>query len=88
LSAASFTWNKGGTGALVTLDGERITVTSSIPSAPGSRPEATIDGAAFRIKVARCRKQGEGFLLDGRLIDTIREVRLEIERRVASLTSN
>ena len=36
--SSAFTWNKGGTGALVTLDGERITVTSSIPSAPGSRP--------------------------------------------------
>ena len=81
--SSAFTWNKGGTGALVTLDGERITVTSSIPSAPGSRPEATIDGAAFRIKVARCRKQEEGFLLDGRLIDTVREVRLEIERRLS-----
>lgn len=81
---SAFTWNKGGTGALVTLDGERITVTSSIPSAPGSRPEATLDGAAFRIKVARCRKQDDGFLLEGRLIDTIREVRLEIERRLSS----
>lgn len=82
--SSAFTWNKGGTGALVTLDGERITVTSSIPSAPGSRPEATLDGSAFRIKVARCRKQEDGFLLEGRLIDTVREVRLEIERRLSS----
>ncbi len=81
---SAFTWNKGGTGALVTLDGERITVTSSIPSAPGSRPEATIDGSAFRIKVARCRKQEDGFLLEGRLIDTVREVRFEIERRLSN----
>ena len=82
--SSQFTWNKGGTGALVTLEGERITVSSSIPSAPGSRPEATIDGASFRIKVARCRKQEAGFLIDGRLIDTIRDVRLDLERRLSN----
>lgn len=82
--SSAFTWNKGGTGALVTLDGEKITVSSSIPSAPGSRPEATIAGAAFRIKVARCRKQEDGFLIDGRLIDTVREVRLDLERRLSN----
>jgi hypothetical protein len=80
--SAAFTWNKGGTGALLTLAGERISVSSSIPLAPGSRPEATIEGAAFRIKVARCRRQDEGFVIDGRLIDTIREVRLDLERRL------
>ena len=82
--SSQFTWNKGGTGALVTLEGERITVSSSIPSAPGSRPEATIDGASFRIKVARCRKQEAGFLIDGRLIDTIRDVRLDLGRRLSN----
>lgn len=82
--SSQFTWNKGGTGALVTLEGERITVSSSIPSAPGSRPEATIDGAYFRIKVARCRKQEAGFLIDGRLIDTVRDVRLDLERRLSN----
>jgi hypothetical protein len=82
--SAGFTWNKGGTGALMTLDGEKITVSSSIPSAPGSRPEATIEGAAFRIKVARCRKQGDGFIIDGRLIDTVREVRIDLERRLSN----
>jgi NAD kinase len=82
--SSAFTWNKGGTGALVTLAGELITVSSSIPSAPGSRPEATIDGASFRIKVARCRKQDAGFVIDGRLIDTVREVRLDLERRLSN----
>ena len=82
--SSQFTWNKGGTGALVTLEGERITVSSSIPSAPGSRPEATIDGASFRIKVARCRKQEAGFLIDGRLIDTVRDVRLDLGRRLSN----
>ena len=81
---SQFTWNKGGTGALVTLEGERITVSSSMPSAPGSRPEATIDGAYFRIKVARCRKQEDGFVIDGRLIDTVRDVRLDLERRLSN----
>jgi hypothetical protein len=71
------------------LDGDRISVLSTVASAPGSRPEATLAGGiAFRIKVARCRRQeGEDpaaepeaprFLIDGRLIDATREARVQL----------
>lgn len=74
-------WIKGGEARLVALEGDRISVLSTTASAPGSRPEALIEsGATIRIKVARCRKQDDGFLIDGRLIDTTRESRQELER--------
>ena len=77
--SAPLTWERGGEGALVHLDGERARVRSSIPSAPGSRLEGTLAGGPrLRIKVHRCRRVEDAGLiyeLDGRLIDLTREAR-------------
>lgn len=82
--APDVAWTKGGGADVATLDGERITVRSTIPSAPGSRIDGTLaGGGALRVKVARCRRQDDGFVIDGRLIDTTREVRVRIEQIVA-----
>jgi hypothetical protein len=66
------------------LDGDRNSVLSTIPSAPGSRPEGALTegGASVRIKVARCRREGERFLIEGRLIDVTRETRAAIQALV------
>jgi len=37
-----------------------------------------VSGAKVRLKVARCRKQDERFLIEGRLIDTTRETHAEL----------
>lgn len=75
------TWTKGGEADVTALDGERISVLSTIPSAPGSRPEGTLQsGAVVKIKVARCRKQEGGFLIEGRLFDVTRETRAELQQ--------
>ena len=85
MSAAPITWQKGGEAELLILDGDRITLRSTIPSAPGSRPEAALrSGAGFRVKVARCRREEAGFVIEGRLIDTVRAVRLELEALLPS----
>jgi hypothetical protein len=77
-------WTKGGEADVTALEGDRISVLSTIPSAPGSRPDGALaSGAALKIKVARCRRQEDRFLIEGRLIDTVREARAEIERLVA-----
>jgi hypothetical protein len=84
-------WSRGGEAAVTALDGDRISVISTTPSAPGSRPEGALaSGGAFRIKVARCRRHdveaatGAGsapsFLIEGRLIDATRETRAELRR--------
>ncbi|APR80495.1 Hypothetical protein A7982_05842 [Minicystis rosea] len=78
-------WIKGGEADVTALDGDRISVLSTIPSAPGSRPDGALagSGAAVRIKVARCRREGDRFLIEGRLIDVTRETRAELSRLVA-----
>ncbi len=79
------TWSKGGEADVVALDGDRINVLSTIPSAPGSRPEGALaaSGSAVRIKVARCRREGDRFLIEGRLIDATRDLRAELARLLA-----
>jgi hypothetical protein len=74
-------WTKGGEADVTVLDGDRITVLSTSPSAPGSRPDGAIaSGSTLRIKVARCRREGDGFLIEGRLIDATRDTRAELQR--------
>jgi hypothetical protein len=76
---AHVAWTQGGEATVLSLAGDRITVQSSVPSAPGSRPEGRIAGGArFWMKVARCRREGEAFVIDGRLLDTTRESRAAI----------
>jgi hypothetical protein len=76
-------WIRGGEAEVQSLDADRITVLSTTPSAPGSRPEGLLEsGAAVRIKVARCRRTEERFLIEGRLLDATRETRAEIQRLV------
>lgn len=81
---AHVAWSKGGEAELVAIDGDRVRVRSTIPSAPGSRIEGALapTGKPIRLKVARCRReQGAGgfeFEIDGRLLDATREVRAEM----------
>jgi hypothetical protein len=73
------TWSKGGEAEVTLLVDDLITLLSTIPSAPGSRPDGKLaSGAAVRLKVARCRRQDDRFVIEGRLIDTTRETRAEI----------
>lgn len=74
------TWLRGGEADVRSLDGDRIALLSTTPSAPGSRPEGALaSGAGVRVKVARCRRAEERFLIEGRLLDATRETRSEIQ---------
>lgn len=75
-------WSKGGDAIVTAFDGDRISVLSSTPSAPGSRPDGALvaSGAGLRIKVARCKRQDDRFLIEGRVIDATRDTRAEIQR--------
>lgn len=69
----------GGEATLVSLEGERVQLDSSVPSAPGTPLLATLDdGSAVRIKVARCAREGERFVIEGRLLDATRALRLRL----------
>jgi hypothetical protein len=81
-SAMHLSFQKGGGAFVLSLTGDRITLSSSIPSAPGSRLDGVLaNGGALRVKVASCRKSEDpapSFTIEGRLIDTTREVRAAI----------
>lgn len=74
-------WLKGGEADVVAAEDDRVSVLSTVPSAPGSRPEGAIQttGTAVKLKVARCRREGDHFLIEGRLIDATRETRAEVQ---------
>jgi hypothetical protein len=70
-----------GEAEVTVLDGDRITVLSTSAWAPGARPEGALpSGALLRLKVARCRRQEAGFLIEGRVLGITREARAEVER--------
>jgi hypothetical protein len=72
-------WSRGGEARVSSLDGERIRLISTTPAAPGTPLEGALDnGTEVRVKVARCRREAEGFVIEGRLVDASREVRKAI----------
>ena len=83
--AASITWQGGGTGSIDAFDDDRLSLTSSRPFAPGSRPEGTLDVGAERIwiKVHGSRRLDDGtFRVNARLINATRELRQLLKEAV------
>lgn len=65
-----------GTANIVALDGERVSLSATRASAPGCPLTGNLeDSTLVRVKVHRCRKQGERFLIEGRLVDATRQLR-------------
>lgn len=89
MSPLELVWSKGGTGSFVRLAGESATVRSSCPSPPGSRIDGNLaSGEAIRLKVHGSRKQEDGsFLLEGRLLDLPRDLRLKLEAALRAPTA-
>ena len=72
-------WTKGGEADVVAADDDRVTVRSTIPSAPGSRIEGALpSGGAIRIKVARCKADDGRFRIEGKMLDATRAARDEV----------
>jgi hypothetical protein len=73
------TWSRGGEARVTSLDGERIRLSSTTPAAPGTPLDGALEGGTrIRVKVLRCRREPEGFVIEGRLVDASREVRAVI----------
>ncbi len=70
-------WAKGGDATFVSVDGDRVVVDSSLSSPPGSLIDGTLvnGGDAIRIKVRGCKRDGERFRIEGRIIDASRDLR-------------
>jgi hypothetical protein len=93
-------WGGGGDAVVVVLHDDLVTLLTTKPFAPGSRPEGTsATGAAIRVKTARCRRRREDehqsvalqvppdgavYLLEGRLLDASRALRINLSDALAS----
>lgn len=77
-----------GTANIVALDGERVSLLATRASAPGCPLAGNLEDATLvRVKVHRCRKQGERFLIEGRLIDATRQLRERLGTIVSTMQS-
>lgn len=78
-------WAKGGEADIVALDDDRVTLASTRPSPPGSCLEGTLNaGTTLRIKVRGCKRDGERFRIDGRILDLSKSLRQELHALVAA----
>ena len=71
---------EAGGAELVETDGERVVVRAGRASPPGSHFDATLDGVSYRIKVRHCRRDGDGFLIEGRWVNLSRAMRERVLR--------
>lgn len=63
---------------LVESEGDRVVVRAGRSSPPGSSFEMTLDGVRYSFKVRNCKRDGEGFLIDGRWVNLSRAMRERI----------
>jgi len=81
---ARWTWARGGSACVVTLQGEMLTVHSTVAFPPGAPLVAQSDNhVTFEMKVRTCRKLASGaFEISGKLVNAPRQLR---ERLAAAL---
>lgn len=69
---ARITWESGGEGRVVRADGVLVTVRSTRAFPPGAPPNGTLHtepSHAFTLKVAGSRREGDAFVVRGRLVN-------------------
>jgi hypothetical protein len=76
---------RGGSAAVLEVNGEHVVVQSSRSSPPGSPLEALLEGTTLRIKVRSCRQveeddAGRAYRIDGRLVSLTRVQREALSR--------
>jgi hypothetical protein len=75
MAALTLELELGGEARLLALSGDRAELTTSSPSAPGTRLGARLaDGRQLRLKVLRCVRRGDEFAIEARLFDASREL--------------
>jgi hypothetical protein len=68
---------------LLALEGDRARLALPLAAAPGSRVPLAIDGRGVRLKIHRCVREGERYVVEGRFIDLPRDLRAALERASA-----
>lgn len=75
----------GESATLETLAADAVTLRSPRPAPPGARVAATIveTGAELRVKSHGSKRDGDAFVVRGRLLDATRELRAWLEAALA-----
>ena len=82
--AAHVRWARGGEAAVVSAEDDRVAVGATVRWAPGSGIGGALpSGSGVRLKVARCRGEGEAVRIGGKQLDATRAVRDEVARLCA-----
>lgn len=70
------TWERGGTATIASFSQERVVVRSTTPAAPGTPLVGALDGGGkLELKVKSCKRDGDGFVIEGRPFNLTRELR-------------
>lgn len=73
-------WTKGGSATLVRFAEPHATVRSTISAAPGTPLEGTVDATTLTLKVKTCKRDGDAFVIEGRLVNLTRELRQALQQ--------
>jgi len=71
-------WKTGKKAEIVSVEGERVTVRSEAAYAPGAPVEGVLvahPSQGVIVKVHGCRKEGEAYVITGRLVNLTRELK-------------
>jgi hypothetical protein len=72
----------GTTAKLESASGERVRVRSARAGAPGERLQGRLaSGTTIRLKVSRCVREGDAFLIEAKLLDATKAVLEELGAR-------
>lgn len=76
----------GAQATIVETDGDKTLIRTPEPSPPGSTVRARISGVSceFQLKVRNCKKEGDTFLIDGRVKNATREMKQFLGQVAAS----
>lgn len=71
-------WSSGKKAQVLEVQGERVTLRSEASFAPGTPAAGHLESPSAQeilVKVHGCRREGDGFVITGRLVSLTRELR-------------
>jgi hypothetical protein len=80
------TWTKGGTATVETFSEPWITVRSTTSAAPGTPLQGRVGELLIIVKIKSCKKTGDAFTIEGRLVNLTKELRAALGAAREALT--
>ena len=74
----------GSEARIVRVQGDRITIRARRAAAPGEPVGLRLPGGAVRLKTSRCVRDGDVFVIEGRLLDATKKLLGELAELLSS----